>query len=211
MSSFERMLSRADRHLTASCPHMREMVRRVGPCGLRRQPDGFLMLARSITAQQISGAAARAIRSRLEAMVRPDAVSAASVRACGLERLRAVGYSARKASYLLGLSEAVLDGRLDLEATDRMSDEEVVRELTAVRGIGVWTAKMYLIFCLGRPDVLPYEDLGVRQALRRFHSLDELPDKNRSTELARPWRPYASVASWYCWRSLDSDPAPEER
>ena len=203
MTSQERSLRSAERHLARSCPHMQEVIRVVGPCELQTQPDGFRMLVRSVTAQQISGTAARAIGGRLEALVGADGISASSLRACDEEQLRTVGYSGRKASYLLALSDAVLDGGLDLAGMDRLEDEEVIRQLTQVRGIGVWTAKMYLIFCLGRPDVLPHEDLGVRQALRRFHALEALPDKCRSIELARPWRPYASVASWYCWRSLD--------
>ena len=203
MTLQEGALRSAERHLARACPHMREVIRLVGPCALQTQPDGFRMLVRSVTAQQISGTAARAIGGRLEALVGADGISASSLRACGEEQLRTVGYSGRKASYLLALSDAVLDGGLDLAGMDRLEDEEVIRLLTQVRGIGVWTAKMYLIFSLGRPDVLPHEDLGVRQALRRFHALDVLPDKRRSIELARPWRPYASVASWYCWRSLD--------
>lgn len=212
MTTLDQMLRRADRHLAgSSCPHMREMVRRAGPCGLETQPDGFRMLVRSVTAQQISGSAARAIAARLEELVGPGGVTAASVEACGETGLRGVGYSARKASYLLGLADAVRAGGLDLAGMDGLDDGEVIRQLTAVRGIGAWTAKMFLIFSLGRPDVLPHEDLGVRQALRRFHSLGELPGKLRSIELARPWRPYASVASWYCWRSLEPRFASQRR
>lgn len=203
MTSFDEMLDRAERHLAERCPHMRELVRRVGPCGLQTQPDGFQMLVRSITAQQISGKAARAIGRRLRERIEPASLNAESVIACGDEGLRSAGYSARKASYVLGLASAVLERRIDLDAMRRLDDDQVIDRLTALRGIGVWTAKMFLIFSLGRPDVLPYEDLGVRQALRHFHDLDELPARQEAIELARPWRPYASVASWYCWRSLD--------
>ena len=210
MTSLDEMLDRADRHLAEACPHMRQLVRRAGPCGLQTQPDGFQMLVRSITAQQISGNAARAIGRRLRDRIAPSALNAESVMACGEEGLRGSGYSARKASYVIGLASAVLEGRIDLDAMRDLDDDQVIARLTALRGIGVWTAKMFLIFSLGRPDVLPYEDLGVRQALRNFHDLDELPDRREAIELARPWRPYASVASWYCWRSLDPQFATEE-
>ena len=203
MIPLEEMLDRADRHLAQACPHMRELVRRAGPCGLQTQPDGFHMLVRSITAQQISGKAARAIGRRLRERIEPASLNAQSVMACGEEGVRSAGYSARKASYVLGLASAVLEKRIDLDGMSELDDDQVIQRLTALRGIGVWTAKMFLIFSLGRPDVLPYEDLGVRQALRNFHDLDELPGSREAVELAQPWRPYASVASWYCWRSLD--------
>lgn len=203
MTPLDEMLDRADRHLAERCPHMRELVRRAGRCALETQPDGFQMLVRSITAQQISGKAARAIGRRLRDRIEPASLTAESVVACGEEGLRSAGYSARKASYVLGLASAVLERRIDLDAMGELDDDQVIARLTALRGIGVWTAKMFLIFSLGRPDVLPHEDLGVRQAMRNFHDLDELPDSRQAIELARPWRPYASVASWYCWRSLD--------
>ena len=201
--AFDETLRRADRHLEAACPHMRELVRRAGPCGLQLQPDGFQMLVRSITSQQISGAAARAIGRRLQERLGTAGLHPESVRACGEDGLRGAGYSARKASYVLGLAGAVMEGDLDLPGLRALGDDEVIRRLTALRGVGAWTAKMFLIFSLGRPDVLPYEDLGVRQALRGFHGLPGLPGPREATELARPWRPYASAASWYCWRSLD--------
>lgn len=204
------MLARADRHLSASCPHMREMVRRAGPCGLQTEPDGFQMLVRSITSQQISGAAARSIGQRLRESLSPSGVTPEAVRLLGAQGLRSAGYSARKASYVLGLADAVLDGGLDLPAMRDLADAEVIVRLTALRGIGVWTAKMFLIFSLGRADVLPHEDLGVRHALRNFHGLSQMPGRREAIELARPWRPYASVASWYCWRSLDPKYAADE-
>ncbi len=167
------------------------------------------MLVRSITAQQISAAAARSIVRRLEASIEPAGITPAAIAGSSEESLRSVGYSARKASYLLGLAQEALDGSLDFGALATRPDDEIVERLTKLRGIGIWTAQMYLIFCLGRPDVLPYDDLGVRQALRNFHGLSELPRKPEAIELAAPWRPYASVASWYCWRSIDVKVAQE--
>ena len=209
MSALEQMLRRAESHLAENCPHMRRLISSLGPCKLRTQPDGFQMLVRSITSQQISSAAARAIRRRLEGLVAPDTLSPQTVLAVGEAGIRGVGYSKQKASYLISLTSEVVERGLDLASLSDLDDDVVVDRLTKVRGIGVWTAQMYLIFSLGRPDVLPYGDLGVRQALRQFHDLTNLPGKRQAIELAAPWRPYASVASWYCWRSLDAPAAGE--
>lgn len=197
------MLRGAERHLEAACPHMRRLIRRIGPCGLTVQRDGFAMLVRSITSQQISGAASRAIVSRLASALAPAPICPDSISDCGRQGLLQIGYSARKASYVLGLAQRVRDGETDLDALVNLPDDDVARTLTKVRGIGEWTAHMFLIFSLGRPDVLPWGDLGIRQALQRFHELDAPPGKRESIQLARPWRPYASIASWYCWRSVD--------
>ena len=209
MTQLAEMLAKADEHLAQACPHMARLVREHGPCTLELRPEPFPMLVRSITAQQISAAAARSIMRRLEGAIKPAGVTPAAVADCGEETLRRAGYSARKASYLLGLAREVLDGSLDFDSLATWPDDEIVDRLTKLRGIGIWTAQMYLIFCLGRPDVLPYDDLGVRQALRNFHGLAELPRKSEAIELAAPWRPYASVASWYCWRSIDVKVAQE--
>ncbi|MDE0106128.1 MAG: DNA-3-methyladenine glycosylase [Bryobacterales bacterium] len=206
MTGFETMLRRAERHLRSSCPHMRRLVKAHGPCGLKLRPDPFQMLVASITSQQISGAAARSILGRLENGVGPIGITPSSVRACGEAELRTFGYSARKASYLMGLAVEVADGHLDLSGLKDLDDSGVVARLVQLRGIGEWTAHMLLIFSLGRPDVLPHSDLGVRQAIRGFHGLERLPTKTQVLALAAPWRPFASVASWYCWRSLDANP-----
>lgn len=201
-----RTISAALAHLRGADPVMRELIDRVGPFRLQLEPDPFRMLVRSIISQQISTRAARAIRERLEARVGTPEITAGALLALGPEELRAVGLSARKAEYLLDLSARVADGRLRPERLHQCPDDEVIRELTAVRGIGVWTAQMLLIFCLGRPDVLPEDDYGVRAAIRNLYGLPDLPTRARCREVAAPWRPWASVASWYCWRSLDNEP-----
>ena len=206
MSSHGEMLCQAEHHLQSSCPHMRRLIAELGPCQLQTRPDGFEMLVRSITSQQLSGTASKAIRRRLINAIKPQALTPVAVRACGEEGLRSAGYSGRKASYLLGLCADILDGGLDLGSMAGKSDDEVIRRLTLVRGIGEWTAQMFLIFSLGRPDVFPHGDLGVRQSLKRFHGLESLPGKRLAIALASPWRPYATVASWYCWRSIDAKP-----
>jgi DNA-3-methyladenine glycosylase II len=130
-------------------------------------------------------------------------LTAANLARFSLDELRSVGLSPQKAAYVADLSARVNDGTVGLRRIGRLPDEQVVEQLTQVKGIGRWTAQMFLIFSLGRPDVFPHDDLGVRTAIRDRYGLPELPDKATSHAIATPWRPYASVASWYCWRSLD--------
>jgi DNA-3-methyladenine glycosylase II len=136
-------------------------------------------------------------------LVGPAGLTAVNLAQFNTDELRSVGLSARKASYVADLAAKVNNGTVRLRQIGRLSDEAVVESLTQVKGIGRWTAQMFLIFSLGRPDVFPHDDLGVRTAIRDQYGLDELPDKTTSHSIAAPWRPYASVASWYCWRSLD--------
>ncbi len=182
---------------------MKTVIRRVGPCALRMRRDRFQSLVRAILSQQISGYAARAIRLRLEGLVAPEPLTAANLAMLSAEQLRGAGISAQKSAYLHSLAQKIRDGELRLNTIGRLPDEAIIEQLIQVKGIGVWTAQMFLIFSLGRPDVLPWDDLGIRQAIRRLYGLAELPDKATSVRIAAPWRPYASIASWYCWRSLE--------
>ncbi len=195
----------ARRHLRANDPVMKSMIDSVGPYTLRFDRDRFGLLVRSIVSQQISTSAARAIRKRLIELAGRDGLTAENLARFTIDELRSVGLSAQKAFYMTDLAAKVNDGTVDLRQIGRLSDERVVETLTQVKGIGRWTAQMFLIFSLGRPDVLPHGDLGVRTAIRDRYGLDDLPDKKTCYAIAAPWRPYASVASWYCWRSLDLD------
>ena len=190
-------------HLQKSDAKLGDVISRVGPFTLRPNSDRFAMLARSIVSQQVSTKAARAIWQRLEDLIAPDVVSAENLTRQTVEDLRAVGLSGQKVKYLLDLSAHVLDDRLKLKTIGRRKDAEIIEQLTAVKGIGEWTAHMFLIFSLGRMDILPHGDYGLRSALRILHNLEELPDKAASHRLAEPWRPYASVGTWYCWRMLE--------
>ena len=187
MSRLEDMLSKADEHLAQACPHMARLVQEHGPCGLKLRPEPFQMLVRSITSQQISGAAARSIMRRLEAAIEPAGITPAAIFGCGEQALRDAGYSARKASYLLGLAQEVLDGSLDFEALAAKPDDQIVERLSELRGIGVWTAQMYLIFCLGRPDVF-----SIRRS-RCAASLAEVPRLGRAAAQARGHRTGCAV------------------
>ena len=194
----------AVRHLRRVDPRLREVIKRIGPCLLTPRPDRFGTLVNSIVAQQISAKAAAAINQRLHAFGgdphRPEQLIA-----LGETALRSVGLSASKARYVLNLAEAVASGSVPLDAfDDSWDDAAIVASLTSIKGIGVWTAEMFLIFSLNRPDVLPALDLGVRIALRAHHGLAELPRPKECHALAGPWRPFRTVASWYIWRNVDA-------
>lgn len=201
-SSAEARLA-ACRHLRECDPVMRQIIDEVGAFTLRHERDRFWMLVRSIISQQISVSAARSIRRRLEQYVGQPKVTPESLLRYDAQQLRSAGLSPQKASYVLDLAEKVDGGHVRLRTIGRLSDEAVIEELTKVKGIGRWTAQMFLIFALGRLDVFPHDDLGVRVAIRDRYGLEQLPDKATSLQIAQPWRPYASVASWYCWRSVE--------
>ena len=206
MSLEPALLQQATRHLKRRDCVLRPVIERVGPATLKREKNRFQALVRSIIAQQISGKAARAIWQRLHASVKPRRLTADVIFGFSVDQLRSLGLSPQKAGYVHDLAARVADGRLRLSRAHRMTDQQVIEELTQVKGIGEWTAHMFLIFSLGRPDVLPHGDFGVRVAIRDLYGLDDLPDKEQSLAIAEPWRPYASIAAWYCWRSLDNGP-----
>lgn len=195
-------------HLCQADPILRQVIEGVGPFQLRLERDRFLSLVRAIVAQQISGGAARSIFQRLQALTLPGPMTAESLSLLSAEKMRTAGVSPQKAGYLLDLASKVRDQQVHLHRMGRMNDEEVISELIQIRGIGVWTAQMFLIFSLGRMDVFPHDDLGIRAALRNLYGLKELPNRETSCRIAQCWRPYATLASWYCWRSLDKPKEP---
>ncbi len=194
----------AVKHLSRADSVMCDLMPIVGPFEMRLEPNRFRMLIRSIISQQISTKAARAIRKRVEALVAPKRITADRISRLSIDELRSAGLSPQKAGYVHDLAAKVADRTVRLRTIGRRSDEEVINELIKVKGIGRWTAQMFLIFCLGRLDVFPHDDLGIRAAIRDLYGLDELPNKSVSHEIAEPWHPYASIASWYCWRSIDA-------
>jgi DNA-3-methyladenine glycosylase II len=194
----------AIKHLRRIDPHLRDVIKRVGPCRLSPRADRFGTLVNSIVAQQISSKAAASINQRLHALGgqphQPERLLVLSE-----PELRSAGLSAAKARYVLNLAEAVVSGSVPLDAfDDSWEDAAIVASLTSIKGIGVWTAEMFLIFCLNRPDVLPAHDLGVRAALRDHHGLADLPRPKECHALAEAWRPYRTVASWYIWQNVDT-------
>jgi DNA-3-methyladenine glycosylase II len=192
------------RHLRRADARLRAIIDRVGPCRLEPYPDRFGALIRSIISQQISSKAALSINERL-AGIGGQPHQPARLIELGEAKLRTVGLSSAKARYVLSLAEAVASNQLPLdEFDDSWDDQAITQALTAVKGIGIWTAEMFLIFALNRPDILPTSDLGVRAGLRDLHRLDELPGPRDCHALAEPWRPYRSVAIWYIWRRADT-------
>ena len=185
-------------------PHLKIIIDRVGPCRLEPYPSRFAALVRSIVSQQISTKAAQSINSKLLALagdpLRPDRLIE-----LGETQLRTVGLSGAKARYVLNLAEAVKSGAVPLDQfDDTWDDQTIIESLSAVKGIGVWTAEMFLIFVMNRPDIFPAGDLGVRAALRARHGLAELPAPRDCHALVEHWKPYRSVASWYLWRGGDT-------
>jgi DNA-3-methyladenine glycosylase II len=208
MTPADHALARA--HLTDRDPVLAAVIRRIGPCGLgdSQHTDHFAALLRAIVGQQLSTKAAATIHGRVLALLPPGGPPApASVLAVPPERLRAAGLSARKTDYVRNLAARALDGRTDLHRLAGLPDEEVIVELTALDGIGRWTAEMFLIFRLHRPDVLPLGDLGILKSVQRLYGFKRVPAARTVERLGRRWQPYRSIACWYLWAALDQ-PAP---
>ncbi|MFG0335317.1 MAG: DNA-3-methyladenine glycosylase family protein [Maioricimonas sp. JB049] len=190
-------------HLKTADPVIGSVIDAVGPFRLKRQRARFRSLVRAIIAQQISTSAARTITARLTSALKPGQLTADAVAAMSFDELRSCGLSPQKAGYIHDLAAHVADGAVPLSRMGRWPDERIIECLTQVRGVGVWTAQMFLIFSMGRLDVFPPDDLGIRSAIRNLYGLADLPDRATSLQIAEPWRPFSSVASWYCWRSIE--------
>ncbi len=199
-------------HLRAADPVVRALIDEYEPDGLPprrpRAADHYGALVRSIVGQQLSTKAARSIYGRLTERYGGRTPTPSEILADDPDEVRAAaGLSRAKVGFLRSLAEHVLDGSLELEQLDKLPDEEVSAELVAVKGLGPWTADMFLMFHLGRPDVLPVGDLGIRRAIKERYALAELPDAAEMVRIAEPWRPYRSLACMYLWHSLDAVPA----
>jgi DNA-3-methyladenine glycosylase II len=200
--------ARARRILLRRDPILAALIRRQGPCGLAaaQRADHFSALVRAITFQQLSTKAASTIHARMMALM-PDGIATPGALAVVTDdQLRTAGLSRQKTAYLRDLCEKVSKKVVDLEALDALSDEEIIAALVTVKGIGRWSAEMFLIFRLLRPDVLPVGDLGILTAVQRAYRLRKRPSPERLRKIGEAWRPYRSIASWYLWRSLDNEP-----
>ena len=198
-------------HLRGADDTLRSIIDERGPLELEarvrgRPADAYGALLRSIVGQQLSTKAARSIYLRVVDLFGGETPSPQQLLDADPDALRACGLSGAKVRYVRSLAEHVLSGELELERLPDLGDEEVTREVTAVKGLGQWTADMFLIFHLGRPDVLPVGDLGVRRAVERAYGLEGLPSAPELEALGERWRPYRSLASLYLWRSLDNEP-----
>lgn len=197
--------------LSANDAKMAAAIERVGPCTMIPRVDGthFDHLSRAIVYQQLSGGAASTIYGRFVQRVGQNGATPtpSDILAVDDEFMRACGLSSAKTRAIRDLASHVVDDRLPLARFDSMDDEAIIESLIQVKGVGRWTAQMFLMFRLGRPDVLPVLDLGVRKGAQRIYRMRALPEAERLEKVARNWRPWASVASWYCWRVLDLEDA----
>ena len=201
--------ARARRLLLRRDPILANLIRQHGPCGLADalRVDHFAALVRAIIFQQLSTKAASTIHSRLLALVPDAAMTPQALASLDEEQLRRVGVSRQKALYLRDLCGKLTSGEVQLEGIDSLPDEDVIATLTKVKGVGRWTAEMFLMFRLHRPDVLPVSDLGILTAVQKAYKLRKRPTPDRLRKLGDAWKPYRSIACWYLWRSLDNEGA----
>jgi 3-methyladenine DNA glycosylase/8-oxoguanine DNA glycosylase len=200
--------SKAVVHLRKADPVMARLIDTIGTCKLtlRDQGSHFDAIARSIVFQQLSGKAASTIHGRFEGLYGGRSPLPAELTETSDELLRQAGLSRGKSAYLKDLAARVVSGDLPVETLHELSDEDVIAALTRVKGIGRWTAQMFLMFRLGRPDVLPDLDLGVQKGIQIAYRLRKLPSPERVKKIGAKWAPYRTIASWYLWRLLDAPP-----
>ena len=198
---------KAVNHLKGADPVMADVIARVGRCTLvpREEWTHFDALLRSIVYQQLSGKAAATIHGRVLQLIGDGEGAASRIVATSHDAFRGAGLSNAKASYVRNLAEHVLDGSLPVDSLHELSDEDIIAALTQVKGIGKWSAQMFLMFRLGRPDVLPDTDLGVQKGIQKAYRMRKLPTPAQVVRRGEKWAPYRTVASWYMWRILEVD------
>ena len=196
-------MRKAIRHLQAADPVMGGIIRQVGPYRIEFRDPGFETLVKSIVYQQLSGRVAQVIFGRLAAAVPGGLLTPASILALRPAKMRKLGLSKQKTAYIRDLARLTRAGTVDFTELPALPDGEVIERLTKVKGVGVWTAHMFLIFALRRTNVLPIGDLGIRAAIRKAYGLAELPQPAEIEVLGQRWHPYCTVAAWYLWRSLE--------
>jgi len=197
-------MRKALHHLKKSDPVLGSIIERVGSYKIEYREPVFQNLVRSIVYQQLNGKAALTIFNRLMAAAKSDPLTPDAILKLRPAKMRALGLSKQKLTYIRELARLTRAGEVSFERLPAMDDVAIVETLTKVKGVGVWTAHMFLIFALRRPDVLPTGDLGIRVAIKKAYGLAELPKPAEMEEIGRAWRPWSSVACWYLWRSLDN-------
>jgi len=195
-------MQKAINHLKKSDPVMRGIIERVGPCRMEFGEPVFHSLAEAIIYQQLNGKAAVTIFKRLTAVAGHPLAPEGIVKLTD-EQMRSVGLSKQKSSYLRDMAERAIRGELNFTRLPEMTDDEVIQHLTQVKGVGVWTAHMFLMFTLKRPNVLPTGDFGVQMAIKKHYNKRKPPKPPQMEKIAKAWEPYRSIACWYLWRSLD--------
>ena len=197
-------MKQAISHLRTSDPVLSAIIQQVGDYGIQFRPPDFETLVKSIVYQQLSGRVASVIFGRLSAAVK-GVITPETILKLRPSRMRSLGLSTQKTAYIRDLARHTRAGTVVFEDLAGLPDDEVIGRLTQVKGIGVWTAHMFLIFALQRTDILPTGDVGIRNAIRKAFNLEALPTPEEMEQMALRWRPYCSVASWYLWRSLEGD------
>jgi len=195
-------MRKAVAHLKKSDPVLSAIIKRIGPRCMEFGPPEFHSLAEAIIYQQLNGKAAITIFKRFAALA-GEPLTPEGILKLSDEQMRSVGLSKQKSSYLKDMAERAARGELDFTRLPKMSDDEVIKHLTQVKGVGVWTAHMFLMFTLRRPNVLPTGDFGVQMAIKKHYKKRKLPKPEQMEKIAKPWEPYRSIACWYLWRSLD--------
>ena len=195
-------MKRAVTHLKKADPVLRAIIERIGPCKMEYGPPEFHSLAEAIVYQQLNGKAAVTIFNRFTDLA-GDPVTPAGILKLSAVQMRSVGLSKQKSSYLFDMAQRTQRGELDFARLGGMSDEEVIKHLTQVKGVGVWTAHMFLMFTLRRPNILPVGDFAVQMAIKKLYRKRKMPKPADMEKIARAWEPYRSIACWYLWRSLD--------
>jgi DNA-3-methyladenine glycosylase II len=196
-------MKKAITHLKKSDPVLAAIIERAGAYKIHYREPGFETLVRSITNQQLNGTAAATIFARLQAAAKADPLTPESILRLRPARMRSLGLSGQKMKYIRELARMTRDGEVNFEHCAALEDDAVVEHLTRVKGVGVWTVHMFLMFALRRHNVLPTGDLGIRMAMKKAYGLEDLPKPVEMEKIATPWRPYSSVACWYLWRSLE--------
>jgi DNA-3-methyladenine glycosylase II len=196
-------MKKAVAHLKSADPVLCALIERVGPSRFRYRPATFDALVHAIVNQQLSSKAAATIYGRLQDALAPKEVEPRGILRLSDDGLRNLGISKQKSAYLIDLAEKTRKKEVDFEVLPKLPDAEVLEKLTAIKGIGEWTVHMFLMFALRRPDVLPVGDLGIQNAIQKAYGLEARPKPKQVEEIGAKWRPYASYASWYLWRSLE--------
>jgi len=195
-------MRRAINHLKKSDPVLRAIIERIGPYRMEYGPPEFHSLAEAILYQQLNGKAALTIFKRFTALA-GEPLTPQGILKLTAEQMRSAGLSKQKSSYLHDMAERAATGQLDFSKLREMSDEEVIKHLTQVKGVGVWTAQMFLMFTLKRPNILPTGDFGVQMAIKKHYKKRKVPKPVQMEKLAKLWEPYRSIACWYLWKSMD--------
>lgn len=205
----DKIVRQAADYLSQHDPYLEPLIAKYGLCTIRPHNNHYRELVGSIISQQLSVKAAAAIEKRFVGLWAGEFPTPEQILQKDVEEFRAAGLSYSKGSYIRDLAEHIVDGRLDLTKMDNLGNDQIVAKLTSVKGIGEWTAHMFLMFCMGRSDILPVGDLGIKNSMYGLYGLAEVPSPKQMHKIAdeNHWHPYETIASWYIWKILDNEPA----